>query len=337
MTKKQHYMTREERYKLEGLLDAGTSKTEAAKILGCSVQTIYNEIRRGTYMHTVGWRDVPRYSAAKGQDIFEKNQRNKGRPLKIGHDHAYAEFLDRKMKEERFSPAAALAEARKAGYATSLSVQTIYNYIDRGFFLRMNNEDLWEKSRRTPRHKRTPPKVSHEALPSIGSRPKWVGDRSIQGHWEGDLIIGCKGSAPVLLTLTERVKREEIIIKLPDKRAETIRKAFDHLERRYGKTGFRKKFQSITLDNGSEFMEYEKLVRSVYGGKRFDVWYTHAGAPYEKGSNENHNRMIRRFFPKGTDFTRVTKKRIANVQNWMNGYPRKILNWRTPLEMCLAT
>ncbi len=337
MTKKQHYMTKEERYKLEGLLEGGTSKTEAAKILGFSVQTIYNEIRRGTYLHTVGWRDVPRYSAAKGQDIFEKNQLNKGRPLKIGHDHAYAEFLDRKMKEERYSPAAALAEARRAGYKTQLSVQTIYNYIDKGFFLRMNNEDLWEKPNRAPRRRKAEPKVAHKDLPGIEDRPEWIGDRSVLGHWEGDLVVGCKGSSPVLLTLTERVKREEVIEKLPDRKAATVRKAFDRLERHYGKTAFREKFQSVTFDNGSEFMEYEELVKSVFGDKRFDVWYTHAGAPYEKGANENHNRMIRRFFPKGTDFTKVTKKRIAEIQEWMNNYPRKSLGWMTPREMCNTT
>lgn len=334
MTKKQHYMTKEERYKLEGLLEAGTSKSEAARILGFSRQTIYNEIRRGTYMHTVKWYDVPRYSAAKGQEIFEKRQRNKGRPLKIGHDHAYAEFLDRKMKEERYSPAAALAEARREGFATSLCVQTVYSYIDRGFFLRTDNGDLWEKSRRAPRRRRAEPKVAHKDLPGIQERPAWIGDRSQEGHWEGDLVVGCKGSSPVLLTLTERVKREEIIMKLPDRRAATVRGAFDRLERRMGKAAFREKFRSVTLDNGSEFMEYELLTRSVFGGKRFDVWYTHAGAPYEKGANENHNRMIRRFFPKGTDFTRVTKKRIAEIQDWMNGYPRKVLGWRTPREMC---
>ena len=333
MTKKQHYMTEQERYKLEGLLAAKVKPSEAAKELGFTVQTIYNEIKRGTYMHTVGYKDVPRYSAAKGQDIFEKRQRNKGRPLKIGHDHEYAEFLDKKMKLERYSPAAALEEARRAGYTTRLSIQTIYNYIDKGFFLRMNNEDLWEKSKRSPRRVRTEPKVAHKDLPSIEKRPEWIGDHSVLGHWEGDLIVGCKGSTPVLLTLTERVMREEMIIKLPDRRAATIRQAFDRLERQMGKRAFREKFQSVTLDNGAEFMEYDRLVKSVFGGKRFDIWYTHAGAPYEKGANENHNRMIRRFLPKGTDFTRVTKKRIAEIQDWMNDYPRKSLGWLTPREV----
>ena len=107
MTKKQHYMTEQERYKLEGLLAGKMKPSEAARVLGFTVQTIYNEIKRGTYMHTVGYKDVPRYSAAKGQDIFEKRQKNKGRPLKIGHDHEYAEFLDKKMKGEIYSSAAA--------------------------------------------------------------------------------------------------------------------------------------------------------------------------------------------------------------------------------------
>ena len=336
MTKKQHYMTKEERYKLEGLLEAGASKSEAAKILGFSRQTIYNEIQRGTYMHTVKWYDVPLVPLALLVDIHEKRQRNKGRPLKIGYDHAYAEFLDRMMHEKKYSPSAALAEAKKAGYVTSLCVNTIYNYIDRGFFLRMNNEDLWEKCRRSPRHKREA-KVAHKDLPSIEQRPEWIGNRSVLGHWEGDLVVGCKGSSAVLLTLTERVKREEVIIKLPDRKAATVRDAFDRLERQHGKTAFREKFKSVTLDNGSEFMEYGELVKSIYGGKRFDVYYTHAGAPYEKGANENHNRMIRRFLPKGTDFTKVTKKRIAEIQDWMNNYPRKSLGWMAPLEICNTT
>ena len=79
-------------------------------------------------------------------------------------------------------------------------------------------------------------------------------------------------------------------------------------------------------------MEYDKLCRSLYGGSRFQVWYCHSYSAWEKGSVENHNRMIRRFFPKGTDFSKVSKKRIADVQDWMNNYPRKILGWQTPNE-----
>ena len=83
----------------------------------------------------------------------------------------------------------------------------------------------------------------------------------------------------------------------------------------------------------SQANELEKLRQSIHGGVRFDVWYCHSYAAWEKGSNENHNRMIRRWFPKGTDFTKVTKKRIAEIQTWMNDYPRKILEWCTPNEL----
>ena len=103
--------------------------------------------------------------------------------------------------------------------------------------------------------------------------------------------------------------------------AETIRKELEHLKTK-------EKFRSITTDNGSEFMEYDQLIKAV----SCPVYYCHSYAAWEKGSNENHNRMIRRFFPKGTDFTRVTKKQIQAVQDWMNGYPRKILGWNTPDE-----
>ena len=157
--------------------------------------------------------------------------------------------------------------------------------------------------------------------------------RSEYGHWEMDLIVGKEKTHAVLLTLTERKSRQELIFKLPSRKAATIRGVFDQLENRMSMRAFRTKFKSITTDNGSEFMEYDKLVQSIHGGERFKVYYCHSYSAWEKGTNENHNRMIRRFFPKGTDFTRVTKKQIQQVQDWMNQYPRRILNWHTPGEV----
>ena len=144
-----------------------------------------------------------------------------------------------------------------------------------------------------------------------------------------DLIVGRAGSRAVLLTLTERVTREEIIRKLPDRKAITIRRAIDRLER--NTPNFREKFRSITTDNGPEFLEYDLLKRSVRRkGDRFQLWYCHSYAAWEKGSNENHNRMIRRFFPKGTDFGEIPQREIRRVQDWMNNYPRRILDWESP-------
>lgn len=336
MVKKQHYMTHDERQKLEVLYNnARLPVTQIAKILGFCRQTIYNEIRRGLVEVVRNPHGIPidvmEYSAYKAERHYKYAQTAKGRPLKIGSDHAYAGYLEQKIIRERYSPAAALAAARKAGYQTSVCVTTLYSYIDKKVFLDLSNKHLWVKSKRKKRTGTPERRIAHPKLPSITDRPDYINDRSELGHWEMDLVVGKAGSRPVLLTLTERVTRQELIFKLPNRKAATVCSVFDRLERSTPR--FKEKFQSITTDNGSEFLVLQDLQRSVYGGKRFDVWYCHSYAAWEKGSNENHNRMIRRWFPKGTDFSKVTKKRVAEIQEWMNNYPRKILGWNTPNEM----
>ena len=332
--KKQHYMTIDERYKLEALYnDARLSVGKIAKILGFCRQTIYNEIKLGSYLHTHDLYDETRYSAYKAEQLHKYAQTAKGRPLKIGNDYAYAGYLENKIIKDKYSPAAALAAARKAGFMTSVCVSTLYSYIEKRVFMDLSNKHLWVKSKKKKRSGSSEQRIAHPKLPSIADRPDYINDRSELGHWEMDLVVGKENKGPVLLTLTERVTRQEMIFKLPDKKAATVCSVFDRLEKTTPK--FKEKFQSITTDNGPEFLVLEKLQESIHGGKRFDVWYCHSYSAWEKGSNENHNRMIRRWFPKGTDFSKVTKKRVAAVQEWMNNYPRRILGWNTPNEMAV--
>lgn len=333
MTKKQHYMTWEERQKLEVLYNnIQLPVSVIAKTLGFCRQTIYNELKVGLYLHTIDYRDVKRYSAQKAQQIHDWNQSAKGRPDKIGKDRAYADFLEHKMLHDRFSPAAALAAAEKAGFSCRVCRVTLYSYIYKGFFLHLTSADLWEKPKRKVRKPSAERRIPHPALPSISDRPEAAQLRSGLGHWEMDLVVGCKGSSSVLLTLTERMTRREMIFKLPNRKASTIRSVFDRLERRMGKQRFRQVFRTITTDNGSEFLKYDELCQSIYGDMRFDVYYCHSYAAWEKGTNENHNRMIRRWFPKGTNFDQIRQKEVAAVERWMNNYPRRILGWLTPLE-----
>lgn len=335
MTKKQHYMTKDERYKLEAYLEAGKGVSWIARNLGFTRQTIYNEIKRGLCEQikskTGIYRDELHYSADKAQKFHDYNQTAKGRPLKLGNDFAYAEFLERKIIEDRFSPAAALAQARKEGFATSVCVATLYNYIDHGVFLHLTNKHLWVKSKRKKRGYHPVRRIAHPKLPLITERPERANQRLEYGHWEMDLVVGKAKSRAVLLTLTERKSRQELIFKLPNKQASSVRTVFDRLEAKL--PDFRQRFRSITTDNGSEFLRYEELRQSIYGGIRFEIYYCHSYAAWEKGTNENHNRMIRRWFPKGTDFEEVSLKRIAEIQDWMNSYPRKILGWKAPNEM----
>lgn len=328
--RKQHYMTEQERHQLEAMRRNKIPVREIARQLGFCERTIYYELKRGSYIHTCEYWDEVRYSAQKGQQIHRYNQTAKGRPLKIGSDHTFAAYIEQKIIVDRYSPAAALAAARRYNFQTRICVSTLYSYIDKRVFLTLTNKHLWDKRRKKQKKDDTEKRIAHPKLPSIENRPSHIGQRSERGHWEMDLIVGKAETKPVLLTLTERYSRQELIFKLPNRKAATIRGVFDRLERRY--PNFPERFKSLTTDNGSEFMEFEKLCRSIHGGNRFQVWYCHSYSAWEKGSVENHNRMIRRFFPKGTDFSKISKKRIAAVQDWMNNYPRKILQWQTPNE-----
>ena len=338
----QHYMTRDERFILEGMYMAGAGVTEIARKLGFCRQTIYNEIKRGLYTHRCDYWDELRYSANKAQQIHDYNQTAKGRPLKIGNDHAFAQFLEEQMlgvqpngkrdRRKRFSPSAALAAARTEGFTTSVCPSTLYSYIDKRVFRHITNKDLIEKGRTRQRAARPERRTVHPALPSIVDRPEAANRRMELGHKEIDLVVGRANTKAATLTITDRKGREEMAFILPDKRAASIRAVFDRLERKLGKWKFRETFRSITTDNGPEFLEYDLLTQSIYGGKRFEVYYCHSYSAWEKGSNENHNRLLRRFFPKGTDFTKVSQKQIQEAVDWMNNYPRKILGWKTPAE-----
>lgn len=220
MTKKQHYMTEHERYKLEAYLQAGRGVSWIARKLGFYRQTIYNEIKRGAYLHTVRWWDEVRYSAEKAQQKFEYAQTAKGRPLKIGSDRKYADFLERKMlgvqdsgkvdRRKRYSPAAALELARREGFETSVCVGKLYSYIDKRVFLNLSNKDLWEKGKPRKQGYKPVRRVAHPALPSIVDRPEIINQRRELGHKEIDLIVGCEGSKAATLTITDRKGRTEL-------------------------------------------------------------------------------------------------------------------------------
>ena len=331
MTKGQKIMSWEQRIRLEEKLRYKVPIAQIARELGFSRQTIYNEIKRGRYLHTMDYWDEWRYSAEKGQAVQDRNRLNKGRGLKIGKDRAFAAFLEDKMLREKCSPAVALELAKRKGFTTTVCVSTLYNYIEIGLFVRLTSANLLEKPKRKPKSEGKQSRVVHSELPSIVDRPANILERSEYGHWDMDMVVGPQeGSGAVLLTLTERRTRQELIFKLPDKRAASVRAVFDKLERTT--PDFYQRFKTLTTDNGPEFLEHDLLIKSVLGGERFTVFYCHSYAAWEKGTNEVHNRMIRRWFPKGTDFAKISQRKIKAVERWMNHYPRKILGWKTPAE-----
>ena len=149
-----------------------------------------------------------------------------------------------------------------------------------------------------------------------------------------DTVYSGKGCSPAcLLTLTERKVRAQITRKLPDRTAESVGAEFDAMERQIGSAHFRELFKSITADNGGEFSDVQILERSVLCSQtRTRLYFAHPFCSSERGTNENHNGILRRFIPKGTDIGRVSKKAVRGTQNWMNTYPRKILKGQVPLD-----
>ena len=159
---------------------------------------------------------------------------------------------------------------------------------------------------------------------SIEERPAEVADRIIPGHWEGDLIMG-HNNGSALGTLVERTTRMTFLVKLRDKDALAVREAFakefKHLPEALKR--------SLTYDHGQEMAQHKLFTKST----QIQVYFAHPHSPWERGTNENTNDLIRQFFPKGIDFSKVTLKTIKHTQDMLNDRPRKTLKFLTPHEV----
>ena len=147
-----------------------------------------------------------------------------------------------------------------------------------------------------------------------------------------DLVEGLKGQKePYLLVFSERKTRKEIIELIPDKSAKSVSKVIDRIERKLGVIKFRETFKTITTDNGAEFRNWKSIEKSYTGSKkaRTNQYYADAYSSWQRGTNENINKMIRRFLPKGTSFKGLTQEEVKKIEKWINNYPRKIFNFKT--------
>lgn len=335
-----HQLTRADRIKIEALLKAGHSVREIAEQLEVHRSTIYNELKRGQYMHrNSDYTEEMRYSPDIAQERCEENLKVRGTQLKIGNDIEFANYIEDKIVNEDYSPAAVLGELKAQGregeFKTTICTTTLYSYIDKGIFLRLTNKNLPVKKNKKRKYNKVEKQQARaNAGTSIEKRPDEIDSREEFGHWEMDSVIGKKKkSKNTLLTLTERKTRDEIIFKLPDHTAEAVVNALDCLERKWGEM-FKQVFKSITVDNGSEFAYCEELERSVLGeGKRTKLYYCHPYSSWERGTNEVTNKMVRRKVPKGTNFDDKTDEEIAEIESWINNYPRKIHGYHSAGEL----
>lgn len=339
-TRKNKHLTYRERLKIEIMLKGRKKTEEISREIGCSKRTVQRERKRGQVQQFNGgtWEYYYRYDADVAQNRYIAGRECKGADLKIGHDHELCEHIEKEIKKGKSPDIIADAIKKDPGkYRVTLCTGTIYNYLKKNIFLNVGYENLiygrYRKKKKDPVNR---PSYKNLRGRSIEERPKEAAERIEPGHWEMDLVVGKPGeSKAVLLTMTERTSKREIIRKLPDKTQASVVHAMDVLERQIGRKQFRETFRTITVDNGSEFLNSSEMERSCLSQKkaRTMVYYAHPYSAYERGTNENMNRMIRRFIPKGTDLRQYTKKEIQRIENWLNNYPRKILGYRTPLEV----
>jgi IS30 family transposase len=316
-----------EREELSRLLAQGRTFINIASWLNKDISTISREVgRKGMNRFT--------YRAFKANQDAKRQKSKQGRKRKIDQNPELKQFIFDKLKL-RWSPDQ-IAKELKAVYSENesmhISHEAIYTYIyvlPRGslkkellMYLRQQKKYRRRKGKNQPRNDEKRGQIPE--MISIEERPKEVENRVIPGHWEGDLIMG-KWKQSAMGTIVERTTRTVILVPLVNKDAESVRKSF---AREMKKLPAQMKL-SLTYDQGKEMTEHQLFTKDT----QIKVYFAHPGRPWERGTNENTNGLIRQFFPKGTDFDKVSRQEIKHVQNLLNGRPRKALDYQKPYEV----
>ena len=311
--------------------------SEIAKLLNKNVRTIQREIKRGLVENLTTLLEIKYvYSADVSEQKYRYNMTAKRPNVKLDTNYKLVEYIENGIKKERKSPEILIEEIKKKKeeFGTIVCAKTIRNCIHKRI-INITEKDMIYKKKYKEKNKEKTHCAKVPAEKSIDFRPKEANDRSEYGHWEGDLVVGKDGKGAALLTFTERMTREKIIFKIPSKHAVNVAKAIDKLEKKY-KSEFKNKFKTITFDNGGEFRDYKALEKSYdkrRKTRRTQVYYAHPYRSGERGSNENANRLIRRFIPKGTVITDISEDFIQYVEDWINNLLRPMFGYKSSLEM----
>ncbi|MEK7377078.1 MAG: IS30 family transposase [Candidatus Margulisiibacteriota bacterium] len=312
-----------EREEISRCLAQGKSFREIAREISRHVSTVSREIRQaGMNKYT--------YRAARSDRRAIRNAgKRKSCKHKLGANRQLWEYVQEKLAL-RWSPEQ-IARSLKKLYpdvqAMQISHEAIYTYLyvlPRGE-LKKRLLKMLRRERKRRYKRKTVGRVERklEDMISIEERPAEVADRTVPGHWEGDLLIG-RNRQSALGSIVERTTRFVVLVPLQNKTAVEVRKSFAREMKSFPVQLKR----TLTYDQGREMAEHKLFTRDT----NMKVYFAHPASPWERGTNENTNGLIRQFFPKGTDFNKVTRKEVKSVQNMLNGRPRKTLNWENPRE-----
>lgn len=310
-----------EREEISRGLAAGQTLTSIAHEIGRATSTVSRE---------VGGRPAQyRASSSSHRARKRSSSRRRGKG-KLATRPRLRVYVLSKLRL-RWSPEQ-IAKRIRAEYPTNMtmriSAEAIYQYIyvfPRGELRRtlvrlLRQQRVWRRKRGQGRKTRS----NIADMLSIEERPAEIADRTVPGHWEGDLIMGTRRRSGIG-TLVERTTRYTILVPLHGQDTRTIRTAYARAARTIPKELRR----TLTYDQGREMCEHLRFTETT----GMQVYFAHPGSPWERGTNENTNGLIRQYFPKGTDFRTIPVHELKRVQRELNGRPRRALNYRTPDEV----
>ncbi len=308
---------------------AGFSIRVIATSLGRAPSTVSREIRRN------GGRR--RYRANKA-DEAARDRARRPKTCKLVENRALARIVARKLKG-LWSPEQ-IAGWLKYTYPDDENYQVSHETIYRSLFIQARGalkKELLQHLRRTRAMRRgrshtqkTPTHGRIKGTVSIRERPSSVEDRAVPGHWEGDLLIGSNNSQ--IATLVERHTRYVMLVRVPSSDTETVINALIKQAHKLP----RELYKSLTWDRGKEMADHQRFSLAT----DIKVYFCDPSSPWQRGSNENTNGLLRQYFPKGMDLSNVHQNRLNAVARQLNERPRKTLNFRTPAERfneCVAS
>ena len=314
-----------EREEVSRGLAQGARLSAIARRLGRAPSTIAREVR-----HNSGKSGYRAFSAGNRANV-RASSRNQGKS-RLTRDNRLRGYVMEKLRK-RWSPreiVKRLAVEYPDDRTMRLSHETIYRYIyvlPRGslkttLVKALRQARAYRRKRKGRNHQETRGKIV--AMLSIDARPPGVANRAMPGHWEGDLILG-KHQRTALGTVVERTTRYTLLVPLNAKDATSVRnayaKALRSLPREITKT--------LTYDQGKEMSEHKQFTIDT----GITIYFAHPGSPWERGTNENTNGLLRQYFPKGTEFNKVSTREIKRVQRELNDRPRAVLQWQKPTEV----
>ena len=344
--KQYHHLTKEQRVQIEILLNQKDkngkrlfSNSYIAIAIGVNKSTISRELKKRikSKINVMSGKIKNKpYNAVDAQNDYNYKRGLSKAQYKLEKYPQMAKFIEDKIKIDKWAPDAIVGYMKvhnmfeRDGFC-EITTPTIYNAIRYGIIdvklsdtRRMKYDPKYEYKREY--------QVSESKLDySIEKRPEEVDKRLVFGHFELDTVVGKRdGIHECLMTLTERKTRFEMVFKLQAKTAKEVVNKFNEIKI-FMKKNFNKVFKSITTDNGSEFSDFLEIIKDT----KAKIYFCHPYCSGEKGTNEKSNSMIRYFIPKGKLIENYSYADINDIVKWMNNYPRKILNYKTPLEALL--